>query len=642
MGLNGTIPIALASLTGLTSVSLDGNRLHGTVPNGLGSLGSLEQLKLGNNDSSGYIPAEFGALSSLRILALGANEFKGKIPSGIGNLTRLTDLSFESNRLSGEIPAEFGGLMNLEALFLSGNSLSGEIPSELSGLSNLAQLDLGNNNLGGEVPSDLGALTNLWSLSLVGNQLGGCVPAAIRDGLTHYELGGLKFCDQGPGKPEPPNVASASGTSLRVTWVAPSSVGAPISDYDVQYREEGSTVTFADTAYNGLTTEVTISGLTTGTNYEVQVRARSSDGDGVWSESGVGQPGSLRVSYAADRYAAIEGGTAAMVTVSLSDAASATTAIPISVSAAAGTEITDYAVSGLGNGLLTFGAGESSKTFTVAANDDADSAEESMELSFGRLPSGVIEGMTTTTSVALTDNDALTATIAGPTGTVDGAFDVTITFSEEVTGFELAEAVVVGGTATLTGSGANYSVAVTPSRSGAVTVDVAANVVEDDSGSGGNSAAAQLSVSVELHCSSGVAIHDSEANTGLVEDCETLLRAKRELAGTGTLNWSADVPMSLWEGLAISGAPLRVTVLNFEGSRITGTIPAELGNLTGLSFLSFRWNSVHGSIPREIGKLEKLEHLDLHYTQIGGHIPPELGETGKSQLLIYRSKSDEW
>ena len=72
-----------------------------------------------------------------------------------------------------------------------------------------------------------------------------------------------------------------------------------------------------------------------------------------------------------------------------------------------------------------------------------------------------------------------------------GAFEVTITFSEAVTGFEQSEITVTNGTvSSFNGSGTSYTAEITPSASGAVTVEVAADVAEDGGGTGNEAAVA--------------------------------------------------------------------------------------------------------------------------------------------------------
>ena len=79
------------------------------------------------------------------------------------------------------------------------------------------------------------------------------------------------------------------------------------------------------------------------------------------------------------------------------------------------------------------------------------------------------------------DFDPPTVTVSGPSATQAGPFDVTITFSESVTGFEQADVTVGNGAVTaFSGSGASYTASITPTTaSGTVTVDVAAGVAQD-------------------------------------------------------------------------------------------------------------------------------------------------------------------
>ena len=54
-------------------------------------------------------------------------------------------------------------------------------------------------------------------------------------------------------------------------------------------------------------------------------------------------------------------------------------------------------------------------------------------------------------------------------------------------------------------------------------------------------------------CSNGTAVTDPDNNPGLVSDCAVLLAARDTLAGTATLNWSADTTMSEWMVSATKG-----------------------------------------------------------------------------------------
>ena len=65
---------------------------------------------------------------------------------------------------------------------------------------------------------------------------------------------------------------------------------------------------------------------------------------------------------------------------------------------------------------------------------------------------------------------------------------------------------------------------------------------------------------------------------GLMADCGTLLAARDSLAGTATLNWSADFPIADWNGVVVGGTPGRATELRLSGLGLTGQIPPELGD----------------------------------------------------------------
>ncbi len=73
-------------------------------------------------------------------------------------------------------------------------------------------------------------------------------------------------------------------------------------------------------------------------------------------------------------------------------------------------------------------------------------------------------------------------------------------------------------------------------------------------------------------------------------------------------------------------AELRRLVLN--GNGLSGRIPAELGNLANLTMLNLRGNALEGSIPSRLGALASLDTLELFDNELSGSIPPELGNLG--------------
>ena len=92
-----------------------------------------------------------------------------------------------------------------------------------------------------------------------------------------------------PLAPDAPVVASATRSSLTVTWTAPENAGRPaLAAYEVQYREAGE-VSFTEAGFDGLGTTAELAGLDPDTAYEVQVRALNDEGTGPWSPLGSGR-----------------------------------------------------------------------------------------------------------------------------------------------------------------------------------------------------------------------------------------------------------------------------------------------------------------------------------------------------------------
>ena len=78
----------------------------------------------------------------------------------------------------------------------------------------------------------------------------------------------------------------------------------------------------------------------------------------------------------------------------------------------------------------------------------------------------------------------------------------------------------------------------------------------------------------------------------------------------------------------------RVSRLELSSSKLTGKIPAELGNLDNLLWLNLYSNDLTGEIPAELGNLENLLYLNLTYNQLTGEIPAELGSLGQPRRTL--------
>ena len=90
--------------------------------------------------------------------------------------------------------------------------------------------------------------------------------------------------DEPPGKPDPPTVSNETENSLTVTWTAPTNTGPDITHYYVQYRE-GDSGDFIDWPDTGPSLTRTITGLRSGSTYQIRVQAENDEGKGAWSNS---------------------------------------------------------------------------------------------------------------------------------------------------------------------------------------------------------------------------------------------------------------------------------------------------------------------------------------------------------------------
>ena len=98
--------------------------------------------------------------------------------------------------------------------------------------------------------------------------------------------------DEPPLAPDAPTVTATSGssTSLDVSWPTPANTGKPpITSYDLQYRQEGTTGNFQNGPQNVSDTSMAIPNLQPGILYQVRVRATNAEGDGPYSLPGLGR-----------------------------------------------------------------------------------------------------------------------------------------------------------------------------------------------------------------------------------------------------------------------------------------------------------------------------------------------------------------
>ena len=200
---------------------------------------------------------------------------------------RVTELRLRDNRLSGELPEGLGNLANLQVLKLGANYTcdSGGCRPDSPSPKPVDRYD----TAGVGKPLQPGTAAAQWK------PIDWMHPSGLaRDPDKRFSSLGLPFCDM-PGAPTIATPISAGDTSLTVAWTVPINTGtSAITAYDLRYIDNGAAdksdanwTVMEDVWTTGSgSLQYTLTGLTDGTQYDVQVRAVNSGGDGAWSVTG--------------------------------------------------------------------------------------------------------------------------------------------------------------------------------------------------------------------------------------------------------------------------------------------------------------------------------------------------------------------
>ena len=442
--------------------------------------------------------------------------------------------------------------------------------------------------------------------------------------------------NEAPDTPFAPTVTPVSSTSLQVTWDAPANTGPPITDYDYQYREPSGTWTqVINTRITA--TAVTIEGLAASTSYDVEVRATNAEGMSDWSDPGIGAtnaPG-------ANNPPVFSEGATATRSVSATATAGTSIGLPVAATDADSDDTLTYELEGRdaalfdinrSTGQLLTKSGVTlivAETYTVivAADDQTEIARITVTIEATAAPPNnppiFSDGATTTRSVPA---GAPAGTSIGlPVAATDADQGDTLTY--ELEGQDEASFNINSTTGQLlTISG------VTLTAGEVYTVTVAASDTKTSA-----TITVTITITTALPTTFGCATRGAvdASNTGLVDDCEALLRARNNLEngnGARILNWSVIRPISQWDGVTVSGTPQRVTQLNLRSMGLVGTVPEDLNELTMLTRLWLHNNSLSGEIP-DLSRLTRLESLWLSGSDmdLSGNIS-RLGLGSKTRL----------
>ena len=398
-----------------------------------------------------------------------------------------------------------------------------------------------------------------------------------------------------PSAPPAPVLTAGDG-ELAASWTAPSDNGAEIDDYDVRYRPSGGGWTDLPDPVKSASTTATLTGLTNGTTYEVQVRAGNAVGDGPWSSGATGTP------------------------VWVPSAPLAPT--------------------------LTAGDGELTASWTAPSDngaeiDDYDVRYRPSGGAWTELPDAVQSTSTTATITDLTNGTAYEVQVRAGNAVGDGPW------SSGATGTPVSSAsppsapappVLTAGDGELTASwdapsdnGAaidDYDVRYRPSGGVWTELPDAVQSTSTTATLTGLTNGTTYEVQVRAGNSAGDGPWSASATGAPVAgDRAVLVEFYSATDGpnwTDNTNWNSSAPLDEWYGVSTDAAG-RVTELDLHENQLTGSIPSSLGNLGSLKLLWLWRNQLTGSIPSSLGELTQLEVLWLGSNRLTGSIPSTLG-----------------
>ncbi|KAF3946432.1 hypothetical protein CMV_027300 [Castanea mollissima] len=76
-----------------------------------------------------------------------------------------------------------------------------------------------------------------------------------------------------------------------------------------------------------------------------------------------------------------------------------------------------------------------------------------------------------------------------------------------------------------------------------------------------------------------------------------------------------------------------VRLIDLSSNNLSGSIPAEISDLSELRFLNLSRNHLMGKIPEKIGSMKELESVDLSRNHLSGEIPPSMSNLTFLSLL---------
>lgn len=122
-----------------------------------------------------------------------------------------------------------------------------------------------------------------------------------------------------------------------------------------------------------------------------------------------------------------------------------------------------------------------------------------------------------------------------------------------------------------------------------------------------------------------LSVNENEFDKILQQEREALIALYNATGGdswTNNTNWCSDKPLSEWYGVGFMDG--HVINLDLMENNLTGQLPEELGNLTGLESLFMHDNNLTGNLPASMANLNNLTTINLYGNKLNGAIPDEI------------------
>jgi hypothetical protein len=117
-------------------------------------------------------------------------------------------------------------------------------------------------------------------------------------------------------------------------------------------------------------------------------------------------------------------------------------------------------------------------------------------------------------------------------------------------------------------------------------------------------------------------------------ECEALVTLYENSSSSGwsdRTNWLLTATPCEWYGVTCRDG--HVTMLSLSNNDLTGSLPADIGQLTELEILDLSGNNLSGHLPAEIGNMRQLRWLYLNDNPLSGAIPLNLMDLDNLEIL---------